>query len=195
MPERMTYEEFLAYPHANEHVEWVDGRVVTMAAVTDKHSDVTLFLGAVLRSFADARGLGIVRGDPFNMKVGPDLPGRQPDLLFLSTAQLHRLQSTHLEGPADFVVEVISTGSRRIDRVDKFQEYERGGVREYLLVDPDRAMVELYRQIDGRYEEVLPDQQDRLLLDTMPGFFVRTTWLTHWPLPSVPAVLKELGLA
>jgi Uma2 family endonuclease len=156
MPERMTYEEFLAYSHENEHLEWVDGGVVPMAAVTDMHSDVTLFLGAVLRSFADARALGIVRGDPFNMKVGPDLSGRQPDLLFLSTAQLHRLRPTHIEGPADFVVEVISTGSRRVDRVDKFQEYERGDVREYLLVDPDRAMVELYRQIDGRYEELLP---------------------------------------
>jgi Uma2 family endonuclease len=195
MPERMTYAEFLAYPHGNQHVEWIDGRVVAMPAVTDRHSDLTLFLGAILRSFTDARGLGVVRGDPFNMKVGPDLPGRQPDLLFLSASHLHRLHPSHLDGPADFVVEVISTGSRRVDRVEKFQEYERGGVREYLLIDPDRATAELYRLTGGRYEEVLPDPQDVLRTETMPGFFIRTAWVTRWPLPSVPSILKELGVA
>ena len=150
IPERMTYEEFLAFPHENQHVEWVDGRVVPMPAISDAHSAITLFLGEILQIYCERKNLGMIRGDPFNMKTGTDLPGRQPDLLFLSHANIARLRPTNLEGPADFVVEVLSRGTRRTDRVEKFQEYERGGVREYLLVDPDLHVVELYRLSGGR---------------------------------------------
>ncbi len=195
MPERMTYEEFLAYPHENQHVEWVDGRVVTMASVTDKHAIVFGFLYIVLDLFTERRGLGVVRSDPFNMKVGPKLPGRQPDVLFLSNANMSRLRPSHLNGPADLIIEVISTGSRRTDRVDKFQEYEQGGVREYLIADPDYNLVELYRLAGPRYEQVLPDEGGKLHFETVPGFFVKVDWLRQWPLPSKTAVLKELGVA
>ena len=46
-----------------------------------------------------------------------------------------RLKKTFLDGPADVVVEIISAGSIGLDRGDKFVEYERGGVREYWLID------------------------------------------------------------
>jgi len=104
LPERMTYEEFLELPRENQHVEWVEGRVVPMPAVTDSHSDVVLFLGSILRIYTESKDLGIVRGDPFNMKTGPDLPGRQPDLLFLRRTNISRLHPSNLDGTADFVV-------------------------------------------------------------------------------------------
>src|SRR5439155_18184774 len=101
-------------------------------------------------------------------------PGRQPDLLFLSRANLNRLRSTHLEGPADFVVEVISRATRRTDRVEKFQEYERGGITEYLIIDPEKRFVELYRLVDGRYQEVLADEAGVLRSVVIEGIWLRT---------------------
>lgn len=195
MPERMTYEEFLAYPFENQHVEWVDGRVVPMASVTDKHAIVFGFFHTILDLFTERRNLGVIRGDPFNMKVGPKLPGRQPDVLFLSNANMSRLRPSHLDGPADMVIEIISTGSRVTDRVKKFQEYEQGGVREYLIVDPDYNLVELYRLTEARYEQVLPDDSGMLRFETVPGFFVKVEWLARWPLPAKSDVLQELGVA
>jgi Uma2 family endonuclease len=195
VPERMSYEEFLAFPHENQHVEWVDGKVVPMPAISDAHSAVNLFFGAVLQFYCERKDLGVIRGDPFNMKTGPTLPGRQPDLLFLSNANISRLRPTHLEGPADLVVEVLSRATRRIDRVDKFREYEQGGVREYLLIDPERGQVELYRLIDGRYEEIIPDEQGVLRSAVINGFWFKLEWLTRRPLPALNDVLRELGVA
>lgn len=194
LPERMTYEEFLAFPHENQHVEWVDGRVVPMAAVSDSHSDIVLFLNAILRIYAEKNNLGVIRGDPYNMKTGPDLPGRQPDLLFVRQANIGRLKSSHLDGPADWVAEVISPGTRRVDRVDKFREYETGGVLEYLLIDSERPQVELYRLTNGRYEEILPDASGVLASVAIEGFWLKADWLTTRPLPSLPDVLRELKL-
>ena len=45
------------------------------------------------------------------MKTGPDLPGRAPDILFTSNARIKRLKKSHLDGPADLAVEIISPGA------------------------------------------------------------------------------------
>jgi Uma2 family endonuclease len=128
------------------------------------------------------------------MKTGSDLPGRQPDVFFLANANLHRLRPTHLEGPADFVVEVISRATRRTDRVEKFQEYERGGVPEYLIIDLEKQLVELYRLgAQGRYEEILPDETGVLRSAVIDDLWFKPAWLTAFPLPSPGVILRELG--
>jgi len=143
---RMTYAQFLRWDGDDDdhHVEWVNGEVVPMAPVSNEHSGVQGFLHAILRVFADAHALGQVRSEPFQMKTGPGLPGRSPDILFVAKRNLHRLKRNHLQGPADLVIEVISPGSQSLDRGDKFYEYENGGVREYWLIDPIRRRAEFY---------------------------------------------------
>ena len=79
------------------------------------------------------------------MKIGPDLPGREPDILFIAREHLDRFRDTYLDGPADLVVEIISRDSRARDRGDKFYEYEQGGVREYWLLDYLRRQAEFYQ--------------------------------------------------
>jgi Uma2 family endonuclease len=149
----MTYEEFLAADFDNPHVEWVNGRVVEMAPVSDEHMDLGGLLEAVLRAFVEEKKLGVIRHDPFQMKLGGDLPGRAPDILFLATRHKSRLKKTHVKGAADMVVEIISPDGRGRDRGEKFYEYEEGGVPEYWLIDPERKQAEFYlRNKRGNYE-------------------------------------------
>ena len=89
--------------------------------------------------------MGVVRFAPFQMKTGPNLPGREPDLLFIAQEHLDRLKGTYLEGPADLVVEIVSPDSGARDRGEKFYEYERGGVPEYWLLDYARRQAEFYQ--------------------------------------------------
>ena len=44
------------------------------------------------------------------MKTGPELPGREPDLLFIARENLGRLEGVYLDGPADLVIEVVARG-------------------------------------------------------------------------------------
>ena len=117
---RMSYDEFLELGDEYRHAEWVNGEVVMMAAVTELHSDVVLYLAALLRVFCEATGVGVLRGEPFQMKLGPNLPGREPDLVVVATARVSLIKPQFLDGPADLVIEVISPGTRRVDRVDNF---------------------------------------------------------------------------
>src|SRR5262245_33503555 len=95
----MTYEEFLQWEGENQRVEWVNGKMVFMSPVTDWHADLTGFLSALLRHFVEARRLGRVFCEPFQMKTGQDLPGRAPDILFVGKKKLNRLKRLYLDGP------------------------------------------------------------------------------------------------
>lgn len=191
---RISYVEFLKRDFGDLSVEWVNGEIVMMAPVTDEHSDEQVFLLTILKMFVDAQDLGYVRSEPFQMKTGPNLPGRSPDILFLAKRNASRLKKTHLQGPADLVVEVISPGSQSTDRGDKYYEYEAGGVREYWLIDPIRNQAEFYvRGRDRRYHPA-PVAEGIFHSTVLKGLWLKVDWLWQNPRPSVLVVLKEWKL-
>jgi Uma2 family endonuclease len=190
-PGRVSYEDFLR-SDCEEHSEWVDGKVVLMSPVSKEHADVAVWLSALLRFHAEHHQSGRVFTEPFQMKTGPDLPGRAPDVMFVANASLGRLQRLCLEGPADLVIEVISPGSRGTDRGEKFYEYEQGGVPEYWLIDPDRRQVEFYQRGANQLFQLTPADANGIYHSrAMPGLWLKTEWLWQMPLPSLAAVLRE----
>src|ERR1051326_8073907 len=102
------------------------------------------FLLRLFSEFLDERDLGELRYERFQMKTAPDLPGREPDILFVANAHLSRLKETYLEGPGDLVVEIVSPESRERDTEEKFREYEQGGVPEYWIIDLELKQAEYY---------------------------------------------------
>ena len=189
---RMTYQQFLRKDWENPHVEWVNGVAVMMAQISDEHNEVGRFLINVLSYFNEVHDLGVVRYDPFQMKTGPKLPGRAPDLLFAAKKNAHRLKRLYVDGPVDLVVEIISMGSRSVDRGAKYDEYEQGGVKEYWLIDPERKHAEfngLGR--DGTYAQ-LPIDDGVFRSTVMKGLWLKADWL--WKRPQLMTVLKEWKL-
>jgi Uma2 family endonuclease len=194
-PAMLTYGEFLTWEGPTPHVEWVDGKVVSMPPVSREHQDVGLFLLRLISDFVEARRLGRVFYEPFQMKTGPNLPGRAPDILFVATANLGRVQRLHLEGPGDLVVEIISPESRARDRGEKFYEYEQGGVPEFWLIDPPRRQAESYWRGEDGIHRLAPVGVEGIYQSKMlPGFALKVEWLWETPPPSVLSVLEEWKL-
>ena len=192
---KISYGEFLERIDENPHVEWVDGEIIEMSPIFERHEDLSGFLKPLVRHFAEAYNLGIVRGEPFQMKPALSLPGRAPDFFFVATAHLDRLRSTYLEGPADLVVEIISPESRARDRGDKFFEYEAAGIPEYWLLDPIREQAEFY-QLDpgGIYRPAVLDAQGRYQSVVLPSLWLQVSWLWQTPLPPLLSILKAWEL-
>ena len=192
---KMTYEEFLTAIPDDIHAEWVNGEVVLMTPISKKHQDLGSFLLALIHHFTEAHQLGSVLYEPFQMKTSPDLPGRSPDILFVANEHLDRLKENYLDGPADLVVEIISPDSRARDRKEKFREYERGGVREYWVLDPDLGHADFYILGKDRVYHAFPIGEDNVLhSEVLKGFWLKLDWL--WPVgrPSLIHVLKEWKL-
>ncbi len=193
--EAMSYEEFLHWPGEDHHVEWVNGGIVFMSPVTKPHEIIRGFLYSLIKFFAEARHLGEVYSEPFQMKTGPDLPGRTPDVFFVANKNLERVKRLNLEGPADLVVEIISPGSRATDRGDKFYEYEQGGVPEYWLLDPERRQAEFYlRGKDGIYRLVAPGGDGIYRSTVLAGLWLKVGWLWQTLPPPIMDVLREWRL-
>jgi Uma2 family endonuclease len=192
---KMTYEEFLAWADEDTWAEWVNGEVIVLVPASNRHQDLATFLAALLRFFVEARQLGRVLTAPFQMKLGPDLPGREPDVLFIAGERLDRLKNTYLDGPADLVVEIISPDSRARDRGAKFYEYEQGRVREYWLLDYLRRQAEFYQLgSDGIYRPVPVDAEGIYRSAVLDGLWLKVGWLWQEPLPLLLSVLKEWEL-
>jgi Uma2 family endonuclease len=189
----MKYEEFLEWDGPDQHVEWVDGEIVFMPPISNDHQDLGGWFIAVLRIFVEAFQLGVVRHEPFQMKTGPNLPGRAPDVLFVAKRYLSRIKKNHLEGPADVVIE-ISPGTRSIDRGDKHYEYEKGGVREYWLIDPERKQAEFYILGRNRIYRAADISEGVFRSAVLKNFWLKVEWLWHRPLPDAASVLHDLGV-
>ena len=189
--DRISFEDFLR-AYDGVHAEWVDGSVVPMSPVSDRHQDIVDFLAALLRYLVEETDAGIVRTSQVAMHLGRS--ARVPDIFFLSTEHLARRQPTFVEGPADLVIEVASPESRGRDRGEKFYEYEQAGVPEYWLIDPARKTVDVFRlDAQGQYAAASASAS-RLQSAVLPGFWIDPVWLWSDPIPKVKHVLKEWGL-
>jgi Uma2 family endonuclease len=191
LPQKMTYEEFLAWADEDTLAEWVDGEVVMYTPASDRHQDLARFLTSVLGVYVETHSLGVIRPAPFQMKLEH---GREPDLLFVAQEHLKRLKETHLDGPADLVVEIVSPESVGRDRGEKFYEYAQGGVPEYWLIDPQTKQAEFYQLEEGRYRVAFSGDEGRYQALVLPDFWLRVEWLWQDPLPAVLDVVRELGL-
>jgi Uma2 family endonuclease len=118
--------------------------------------------------------------------------GREPDVMFVRSENLGRLHETYLDGPADLVIEIVSSESVGRDRGDKFYEYAEGGVPEYWLIDPQRQRVDFYRLVEGEYIPLLTGKEGKYESQVIPGFWLYVEWLWQDPLPSPRQTLIEI---
>lgn len=189
---RMEYEEFLQSEFDHQHYEWVDGEVVEMNAIDDIQGRVQGWLYKLLSVYVEATDAGEVFFDPFQMKTSADLPGRQPDIQFIAKDRLHLIRDKAMRGPADLVIEVTSYGSRKIDRVDKYREYEIGGVREYWIVDPLQSQLDHFHLENGRYVPGDMDEDGKRRSRVFPGIWIEKQWILDRP-PALQ-ILKLWGV-
>jgi Uma2 family endonuclease len=115
------------------------GEVIVQMPTKLAHQDIVDFLNRLLGLFIQFFGLGKIVSAPYEMKLKPRGSSREPDVLFVATANLSRLTNDRLNGPADLVIEVISEDSVKRDRSDKYANIRMPGVREYWVIDPAMA--------------------------------------------------------
>lgn len=191
-PKQMLYEEYLAWVDEDTHSEWVNGEVILFMPPQNPHQTLVEFLHHFIGFFVEIFDLGRLRIAPFELKITPESNSREPDLMFITKVHLDRLTEARVAGPPDLIIEIVSTDSVHRDRVDKFDEYEAGGVLEYWIIDNrPRQQRAWFYQLDehGRYQSVPVDDENIYHSALLPGFWLRLEWL--WP--EQPNVLRALA--
>jgi Uma2 family endonuclease len=97
----------------------------------------------------------------------------EPDLLFLTNERLDAISTTPwVKGAPSLVVEIGSPSTRKRDATIKRRLYERFGVEEYWLVDPELDSIDVYRLTDSRYQrtaQLALEAGDILTTPLLPG--------------------------
>jgi len=73
----------------------------------------------------------------------------QPDLVIICDRT--KIDDKGCNGAPDMVIEILSPSTAMRDKLLKFNEYQRAGVREYWIVDPDTKTVQVFILENGQY--------------------------------------------
>jgi Uma2 family endonuclease len=145
-----TYEEMAAeLPETNLPTELWDGEIIMSAAPFALHQRVVLRLARIMEDHVRAHRLGEVFISPLDVILAARKVV-QPDVVFISAARQAIVQGP-IRGVPDLLVEVISEGTWRRDRVDKKALYEQFGVGEYWIVEPELRLIEVFALEVGAY--------------------------------------------
>jgi Uma2 family endonuclease len=150
LKERYTYGDYRTW---DDELRWelIDGKAFCMSPVPNVgHQSLLVELISTLHIYFKDKECQV-----FVAPLDVMLPGGdesedetdtvvQPDLMILCDKS--KLRPDGIKGAPDVVFEILSPSTAQRDLVDKLHLYERAGVREYMIVDPDNRVVTAYRR-------------------------------------------------
>jgi len=144
---RMTAAEFFQLPETNQPTELIDGELIMSATPVPKHQRLN-------RRFIILLDDLIPNGELFFAPIGvyfdeENIP--EPDIVWVAENSKCVVGDKYLEGPPDLIIEIFSPGTATRDKREKYQLYQRYGVREYWMVDPVGQYVEVCVLKDGKF--------------------------------------------
>ena len=173
--ELLTAEDFLEWLEPGRCADLIGGEVAMHSPVSVRHADLLNFLDGILRLYVDRRRLGFL----YREVVAVRLSARntfQPDLAFYRAERRSAIRRNHVEGAPDLVVEVLSPRTADRDTGPKFAAYQRHGVTEYWILDPEALAHRFYRR-DGELLIEYAAGEEKIDSRAVPGFFIMREWL------------------
>ena len=144
---RQSASEYFARPETSTLEELIDGEIIVSPTPLIRHQRLVLRLAnAIERAMPGGEVLiapAAVMLDQENVL--------EPDVFWIAAQSASQLTDRAMQGPPDLVVEVLSPSSRARDKKAKFRLYERFGVAEYWIADPDAAILEAWTLRDRAY--------------------------------------------
>ncbi len=139
-------------PEDGKLYEAIDGELYVTLAPSLRHQWIATNLVAELHRLLAAPGHGWLFFAPVGVEFPDTEEGVQPDIVFISKDRRELLTKPGVSGPPDLVIEIGSPSTANRDRSIKKKLYERQGVPQYWIVDPETDAVEVWDFAAGAAE-------------------------------------------
>ncbi|MEP7107749.1 MAG: Uma2 family endonuclease [Ferruginibacter sp.] len=116
------------------------------------HQELSLELSASIFNELKSTNAGKCVAAPMDVFLDAE-NAYQPDILFIATENLGIIREGKIKGAPDLIIEILSPGSIKFDKITKRTVYERNGVREYFIVDPKTKEVITYYLKNNKFEK------------------------------------------
>jgi Uma2 family endonuclease len=141
--EKKRRHEFYDWVTENIKAEFINGEIIIHSPVKRQHWMITDLLSRILSIYASIHKLGIIGTE--KVMIALTRNDYEPDLVFFSKEKSDKFTADQVLFPApDFVVEILSKSTAKIDKTIKKADYAAHGVREYWIIDPEKQRIEQY---------------------------------------------------
>jgi len=153
-----TSEDYWNLPDG-ERAELIDGKLYAMAAPGFIHQKLVSELHHTLKNYIDTNnGQCEVIPAPFAVNLNTDDDTYvEPDISVI--CDKNKITDRECKGAPDFVIEVVSPSSRKMDYSTKNTLYSNAGVREYWIVDSEKERTTIYRYEEDAAPIIIPFNQ------------------------------------
>ena len=141
--EDYTVEDIYALPEGTR-AELIDGQIYYMAPLGRRHQNLLFSISRVIADYIDQKG-GSCEVDiaPFAVFLNEnDKNYVEPDISVICDTS--KLNDRGCNGAPDWIIEIVSPASRKMDYFTKLFKYRTAGVREYWIVDPLKNLILIY---------------------------------------------------
>lgn len=152
---KYTYTDYLTWTD-NNRWEIIDGVPYMQAAPSWQHQAISRELVLQFGEYLKNKSCQVF-ASPFDLRLAESnerdedaMQVYQPDILVICDKK--GLKGTGYYGSPDLIIEVTSPSTGKIDKLLKFNKYEKAGVKEYWIVEPDTKLVSVFiLQDNSRY--------------------------------------------
>ncbi len=138
-----TSEDYWNLPEG-QRAELIDGKLYAMTPPSRIHQKLSIRTATIIQNYIDSnKGSCEVYAAPFAVNLNEnDETWVEPDISVI--CDQNKLSDRGCEGAPDWIIEVVSPSSTRMDYAIKLFKYRTAGVREYWIVNPMKKAVQIY---------------------------------------------------
>ena len=147
-----TIDDIYALPDG-ERAELIDGQIYFMAPPSTRHQRIVSKLNQKIANYIDVHGGDCeVFPSPFAVFLNnDDVNYVEPDISVICDSS--KLDDKGCHGAPDWIIEIVSPSSKRIDYLIKLFKYRNAGVKEYWIVDAQKNRITVYNFVYDTIEE------------------------------------------
>lgn len=173
---KYTYADYLTWPE-DERWEIIDGIAYMQAAPSWQHQAISSELSAQFVNYLRGKSCKAFTA-PFDLRLPEENEKDedtknvlQPDIVVVCSKK--GLKGTGYYGVPELIIEITSPATSRKDRLLKFNKYEKAGVKEYWIVEPE-GVVSVFKLQDGnRYgRPELYGEKDKIKVSIFPDLVI-----------------------
>ena len=127
-----------------ERAELIDGKIYNMAPPNTRHQEISMEVSVTIRDYIRSNnGKCKVFAAPFAVFLNKDDKTYvEPDISVICDTD--KIDDRGCNGAPDWIIEIVSPSSQRMDYFVKLFKYRSAGVREYWIIDPYKETVTVY---------------------------------------------------
>ena len=146
-PRKYTAKDYFNLPEGSPY-QLIEGELIMTPSPYTVHQAISRNLEIIIANHVKKNKLGYVYYAPIDVYMD-NKNAYQPDIIFISDNNKNIIKKSGIDGAPDLVIEILSESNAYYDKKVKKAVYERGGVSEYIIINPKTKSIDVFRKTDG----------------------------------------------